>query len=398
MLLGCTMPKSVIEGALGTAAPTGDVGADTVGGQKSAEDMEIEKIAEGLNVCIKLVGCGGAGSNTVDRFFGQGVSGVQTLAVNTDAKHLLSVKAGRKILVGKTLTKGLGAGARPEVGERAAMENESDIKDFVSGSQIVFVTAGMGGGTGTSSSFVVSRLAREAKALTVGIVTLPFKSEGEVRMENATRGLSRLAKVCDTTIVIPNDTLLELVPNLPVQAAFKVADELLLQTICGLTEMLTRAGLVNVDYADLRTILGEGGVSLIGVGESDAAPLQRMDEAVDEALTSPLLGRMDLRDAKGALIRVVGGPDMTIEEAAKAAEVISSKVGPNGRLIWGCSLEQGMEGKVRVLLIVTGARSQYVLLRDGTEPVMQRTSEDYRGEVNVPSRIQSDEDASYFIR
>ena len=392
------MPNSIIEGALGSKGPSGDVGNDKGQQAKSAEDLEIERVAEGLNVCIKLIGCGGAGSNTVNRFFEQGVSGVQTLAINTDAKHLLSVKAGRKILIGKVLTRGLGAGAKPEVGERAAMEDERDLQDYLKGSQIVFVTAGMGGGTGTSSSFVVSRLSREAKALTVGIVTLPFKSEGEMRMENATEGLSRLAKVCDTTIVIPNDTLLELVPNLPVQAAFKVADELLLQTICGLTEMLTRAGLVNVDYADLRTILDEGGVSLIGVGESQGAPMERMDTAVEEALTSPLLGRVDLKGAKGALVRVVGGPDMTIEEAARAAEIISSRLRPDGRLIWGCSLEAGMEGKVKILLIVTGARSQYVLLRDGTEPVMHRTSEDYRGSVNVPSRIHQDEDSSFFVR
>lgn len=393
------MPRSIIEDALGSRVSViSDVSKDTGQPERSVEELEIEKIADGLNVCIKLVGCGGAGSNTVNRFFEQGVSGVQTLAVNTDAKHLLSVKASRKILIGKTLTRGLGAGAKPEVGERAAMENELDLEEFVKGSQIVFVTAGMGGGTGTSSSFVVSRLAREARALTVGVVTLPFKSEGELRMENAMEGLSRLAKVCDTTIVIPNDTLLELVPNLPVQAAFKVADELLLQTICGLTEMLTRAGLVNVDYADLRTILDEGGVSLIGVGESEGHPLERMDEAVDEALTSPLLGMIDLKDAKGALVRVVGGPDMTIEEAAKAAEIISKNLRPDGRLIWGCSLESSMQGKVKVLLIVTGARSQYVLLRDGTESVMHRTSEDYRGSVNVPSQIHVDEDTSYFVR
>jgi len=392
------MPRSIIEGALGSQAPVGSVTEPSKEPERSAEEKEIERIADGLNVCIKLIGCGGAGSNTVNRFFEQGVSGVQTLAINTDAKHLLSVKASRKMLIGKTLTRGLGAGAKPEVGERAAMENELDLKEFVKGSQIVFVTAGMGGGTGTSSSFVVSRLAREARALTVGVVTLPFKSEGEMRMENATAGLSRLAKVCDTTIVIPNDTLLELVPNLPVQAAFKVADELLLQTICGLTEMLTRAGLVNVDYADLRTILDEGGVSLIGVGESEGAPMERMEEAVEESLTSPLLGRIDLRDAKGALVRVVGGPDMTIEEAAKAAEIISSKLRPDGRLIWGCSLESSMEGKVKILLIVTGARSQYVLLRDGTESVVRRTSEDYRGSVNVPSQIHPDEDSSFFVR
>jgi cell division protein FtsZ len=265
--------------------------------------------------------------------------------------------------------------------------------------QIVFVTAGMGGGTGTASSTVVARIAKETtRALTIGVVTLPFRSEGEMRMENAMAWLTKLAKLCDTTIVIPNDTLLELVPNLPVQAAFKVADELLLQTIGGLTEMLTRAGLVNVDYADLRTILNEGGVSLIGVGEAEGKPGERIQEAVDEALDSPLLGKIDLRDARGALVRIVGGPDMNIEEAAKAAEIISSKIRPDSRLIWGCSVEKEMQGKVRLLLIVTGAKSQYVLLRDGNEPVLSRTTEDYQGRVNLPDHIHSDVDQSQFVR
>ena len=320
------------------------------------------------------------------------------IAINTDAKHLLSVKCGRKLLIGKLLTRGMGAGARPEIGEKAAMENEREIGEFMKEAQIVFITAGMGGGTGTSSSFVASRLAKEARALTIGIVTLPFKSEGEMRMENALSGLTRLSKVCDTTIVIPNDTLLELVPNLPVQAAFKVADELLLQTIRGLTEMLTRSGLVNVDFADLRTIMDEGGVSLIGVGESDSAPGNRMDEAVEEALTSPLLGMMDLKEAKGALIRVVGGPDMTIEEAARAAEIISGRLRHNGRLIWGCSLEPEMSGRVKILLIATGAKSQYVLRRDGEDAVMQSAGQDYRGEINLPPDIRSDEDLAMFVR
>jgi cell division protein FtsZ len=320
------------------------------------------------------------------------------LAVNTDAKHLLTIKSPKKILIGKSTTRGLGAGARPEIGEKAAMENEPEIKDWLKDSQIVFITAGMGGGTGTSSSFVVGRLAKELRALTVGVVTLPFRSEGELRMENAMSGLSKLSKVCDTTIVIPNDTLIELVPNLPVQAAFKVADELLLQTIKGLTDMLTRAGLVNVDYADLKTILNEGGVSLIGVGEAEGKTLERVDDAVEEALNSPLLGKIDLKDARGALVRVVGGPDMSIEEAAKAAEIITSKIRPEARLIWGCSIEPDMQGRIKLLLIITGARSQYVLLRDGSEPMVTRTSEDYRGNVNVPPTIYKDDDLSMFVR
>jgi cell division protein FtsZ len=392
------MPNSLIESALSGASPQNPSKAQEPQQGRTAEDVEIEKIASQLDVCIKLVGCGGAGCNTVNRCIEEGLSGLQMLALNTDAKHLLTIKSPKKILIGKTTTRGLGAGARPEVGERAALENEPEIKEWLKGSQIVFVTAGMGGGTGTSSSFVTARLAKEGRALTVGVVTLPFRSEGEMRMENAMAGLSKLAKVCDTTIVIPNDTLIELVPNLPVQAAFKVADELLLQTIKGLTDMLTHAGLVNVDYSDLQTILNEGGVSLIGVGDADGKPKERIEDAVEEALNSPLLGKIDIKDARGALIRVVGGPDMNIEEAAEAAEIITDKMRPEARLIWGCSVEKEMMGKVKILLIVTGARSQYVLLRDGTEPMISRTSEDYRGNVNVPPHIHQDEDLSMFVR
>lgn len=390
------MPKSLIEDALGGTKQENDQPAAAC--QRAAEDSEIEKIANQLDVCIKLVGCGGAGCNTVNRCIEAGLSNIQMLALNTDAKHLLTIRSPKKILIGKTITRGLGAGARPEIGERAAMENEPEIKDWLKDSQIVFVTAGMGGGTGTSSSFVVARLAKESRALTVGVVTLPFKSEGELRMENAMAGLSKLSKVCDTTIVIPNDTLIELVPNLPVQAAFKVADELLQQTIGGLTDMLTRSGLVNVDYADLRTILDEGGVSLIGVGEADGKPRERIEDAVEEALNSPLLGKIDLHDARGALVRVVGGPDMNIEEAAEAAELITERIRPDARLIWGCSVEPSMVGKVKILLIVTGARSQYVLLRDGADPVIARTTEDYRGRVNVPQTVHTDEDLAMFVR
>ncbi len=392
------MPKRLIEEALaGTHAdPAKDDSADQP--PVDSGESEIESIARGIDVCIKVIGCGGAGSNTVDRCTESGVSGVDLCAINTDAKHLLSIKAQKKILIGKMITRGLGAGAKPEVGEKAALENIEDIRGCVKGAQIVFVTAGMGGGTGTSSSLVVSKLAKEIRALTIGVVTLPFKSEGELRMRNAMAGLGAVAKVCDTTIVVPNDTLLELVPRLPVQAAFKVADELLVQTIAGMTEMLTSAGLVNVDYADLKTILIEGGVSLIGVGESSLRGEGRLEQAVEEALNSPLLGKMDLRNARGALIRVVGGPDMTIEEAAKATEIVSGRIRKRGRLIWGCSVEKSLEGRIRVLIIVTGAQSKYVLMRDGEDPVMSPTCEDYRGVLNLPSGDDGDDDSSMFVR
>lgn len=394
--IGWIMPKRLIEEALAGihTGPAKDDPADQ--SPVDSGESEIESIARGIDVCIKVIGCGGAGSNTVDRCTESGVSGVDLCAINTDAKHLLSIKAQKKLLIGKMITRGLGAGAKPEVGEKAALENIEDIRACVKGAQIIFVTAGMGGGTGTSSSLVVSKLAKEIRALTIGVVTLPFKSEGELRMRNAMAGLGAVAKVCDTTIVVPNDTLLELVPRLPVQAAFKVADELLVQTIAGMTEMLTSAGLVNVDYADLKTILIEGGVSLIGVGESSLRGEGRIEQAVEEALNSPLLGKMDLRNARGALIRVVGGPDMTIEEAAKAAELVSERIRKRGRLIWGCSVDKSLEGRIRVLIIVTGAQSKYVLTRDGEDPIMSPTCEDYRGVLNIPSR--DDDDSSMFVR
>jgi cell division protein FtsZ len=336
----------------------------------SAADEELRKIAEKLDVCIKIVGCGGGGSNTINRCVDAGISGAQLCAINTDAKHLLTIRAPRKILIGKTATRGLGAGAIPEVGEQAARENDMEIREFLNGANIVFVTAGMGGGTGTGSAHYVARIAKEQiRALTIGVVTLPFKAEGTVRMENAMAGLDKLRHICDTTIVIPNDKLLELVPKLPVDAAFKVADEVLMQTIKGLTEIITKPGLVNLDYADIMTVMNEGGVAFVGIGEATTDDDDRIKAAVNEALHSPLLGEINLKQAQGALVRVVGGPDMTVGEAQKAAEIVSSSVADRARIIWGCSIEPELEGTIKILLIMTGAQSKYVLGKGG-EPTM----------------------------
>lgn len=325
-------------------------------------DEELKRIAAQMDVCIKIIGCGGGGSNTINRCVDAGISGAQLCAINTDAKHLLTVRAPRKILIGRTTTRGLGAGAIPEVGEQAARENDIEIRNFLQGSNIVFVTAGMGGGTGTGSAHYVARIAKEQiQALTIGVVTLPFKAEGTIRMENALAGLDKLRRITDTTIVIPNDKLLELVPKLPIDAAFKVADEVLMQTMKGLTEIITKPGLVNLDYSDIQTVMREGGISFVGIGEADKENDDRVDTAVREALTSPLLGEIDLKDAKGALIRVVGGPDMTVGEAQKAAEIVTNSVNERARIIWGCSIEPELEGTIKVLLIVTGARSKYML-------------------------------------
>ncbi|MFY9606852.1 MAG: cell division protein FtsZ [Thermoplasmata archaeon] len=370
------MPKSLVKDALGkdipevmeksSPQPAAQVQA-TPPAPSTADDEEIRKIAAQLDVSIKIIGCGGGGSNTINRCVEAGITGAQLCAINTDAKHLLAIHAPKKILIGKNITRGLGAGAIPQVGEAAAKENEREIRDFIQGANIVFVTAGMGGGTGTGSAHFAARLAKEQKALTIGVVTLPFKAEGDVRMENALDGLERLRRLCDTTIVIPNDKLLELVPKLPVDAAFKVADEVLMQTIRGLTEIITKPGLVNLDYSDILTVMNEGGVAFVGIGESEEAdPEDRVEAAIEEALNSPLLGEIELKDSKGALIRVVGGPDMTVSEAQKAAEIVGQRIAKHARLIWGCSIDPSVESTVKILLIVTGARSDAFLSQSAT--------------------------------
>ncbi|MGD0057012.1 MAG: cell division protein FtsZ [Methanomassiliicoccales archaeon] len=356
------MVNSLVKHALAASKDAEQKAAPNVEQGSSEVDEELKKIAAQMDVCIKIIGCGGGGSNTINRCVDAGISGAQLCAINTDAKHLLTVRAPKKILIGRTTTRGLGAGAIPEVGEQAAHENDIDIRSFLQGSNIVFVTAGMGGGTGTGSAHYVARIAKDQiQALTIGVVTLPFKAEGTVRMENAVAGLDKLRRICDTTIVIPNDKLLELVPKLPIDAAFKVADEVLMQTMKGLTEIITKPGLVNLDYSDIQTVMREGGISFVGIGEADKETDDRVDVAVKEALTSPLLGEIDLKDAKGALIRVVGGPDMTVGEAQKAAEIVTNSVNDRARIIWGCSIEPELEGTIKVLLIVTGARSKYML-------------------------------------
>jgi len=361
------MPSSLVKNALASLKETQEKAQaqPQAPAGNSAVDEELKRIAAQLDVCIKIVGCGGGGSNTINRCVDAGVSGAQLCALNTDAKHLLTIRAPKKILIGKTVTRGLGAGAIPEVGEQAARENDMEIREFLNGANIVFITAGMGGGTGTGSAHYVARIAKEQiRALTIGVVTLPFKAEGTVRMENAMSGLDKLRRITDTTIVIPNDKLLELVPKLPVDAAFKVADEVLMQTIKGLTEIITKPGLVNLDYADIMTVMNEGGVAFVGIGEANSDDDDRVKTAVNEALHSPLLGEINLKQAAGALIRVVGGPDMTVGEAQKAAEIVTNSVADRARIIWGCSIDPEVEGTIKILLILTGAQSKYMLGRD----------------------------------
>jgi cell division protein FtsZ len=359
------MPNSLVKNALASIQESKEKAQPQPEVQSDA-DRELEEFAKKLDVCIKIVGCGGGGCNTINRCIEAGIERAHLCAINTDAKHLLTIKAPKKILIGKTTTRGLGAGAIPEVGEQAARESDMEIREFLNGANIVFVTAGMGGGTGTGSAHYVARIAKEQiRALTIGVVTIPFKAEGTVRMENAMAGLDKLRHITDTTIVISNDKLLEMVPKLPVDAAFKVADEVLMQTIKGLTEIITKPGLVNLDYADIMTVMNEGGVAFVGIGEATTDEDDRVKVAVEEALHSPLLGEISLKQAQGALVRIVGGPDMTVGEAQKAAEIVTNSVSDRARIIWGCSIDPTIEGTVKVLLILTGAQSKYMLGRNG---------------------------------
>jgi cell division protein FtsZ len=351
--------KTIVDEA-GTFLSSADCGAGGPDlGPASADDEELRKLVESIRIGIAIIGCGGGGSNTINRLTKSGIAGATLVAANSDARHLLAIRAPNKVILGKVSTRGLGAGALPEVGRKAAEEAQEELRQYIDGSKIVFVTAGMGGGTGTGSAPFVAEMAKRSGALTMGIVTLPFKAEGRLRMDNAKKGLRTLRENCDTTIVILNDQLLQLVPKLPLEAAFKVADEVLMYGIKGITEIITKPGLVNVDFNDINTIMKDGGMAMIGMGESDDGT-ERVEAAVKDAMESPLLGTIDLSAAKGALIRVQGGPDMTVGEAEKAAELVSSRLNPRARIIWGCSVEPEMEGKVSLLVVITGVNSPLI--------------------------------------
>jgi len=325
---------------------------------RGVKNEELEEILAGLTTTIRVVGCGGAGTNTIARCIEAGISGADLVAVNTDAQHLLLADVSHKVLIGRHLTHGLGAGSLPQIGEEAAKESEQDIRAAIERSDMVFVTCGLGGGTGTGGSPIVAQIAKEVGALTIGVVTLPFSVEGFIRMENAETGLKRLRDTCDTVIVIPNDKLLDIVPNLALNAAFKVADEVLMRSIKGITEMITMPGLVNLDFADLKTVMKRGGVAMIGLGEAEGE--NKAVNAVVEALNSPLL-EVDISEATGALVNVTGGEDMTISEAERVVEEIYSRVDPNARIIWGTTIDPELKRNIRAMLVITGVKSKQIL-------------------------------------
>lgn len=324
---------------------------------KKNVDEELQHVLAKQRAAIKVIGTGGGGNNTINRMTEIGITGAETIAVNTDAQDLLYTNSDKKILMGRDVTNGMGAGSDPKLGEESARESEFELKNSMKGADMIFITCGMGGGTGTGSAPIIAEVSKKVGALTVGIVTMPFTMEGHRRYENAVIGLEKLEQVVDTLIVIPNDKLLELAPELPLHTAFKVADEILTNAVKGIAELVTKAGLVNLDFADIRAVMGKGGVSLIGVGESDTD--NRAIEAVEKAINNPLLD-VDITGANGALINVAGGKDLSLNEAKQVVETVSERLSEEARVIWGAQIYDDLESTIRVMLIVTGVKSSQI--------------------------------------
>ncbi|PTD94547.1 cell division protein FtsZ [archaeon SCG-AAA382B04] len=356
--------KSVVEEALDRAEDQNNSSDpdDSVRPIKSPEvekdNEEIKEVMQELGTTIRVVGVGGGGSNTISRINETGIKGAELIAVNTDAQHLLNTDSHRKILIGKNKTKGLGAGSLPKIGQEAAEESKKELEQALDGSDMVFVTCGLGGGTGTGAAPIIAETAKNQGALTIAVVTLPFSVEGKIRQKNAKAGLKKLRNVADTVIVIPNDKLIETVPRLPLQKAFKVADEVLMRAVKGITELITQPGLVNLDFADVRTIMEGGGVAMIGVGEAEGD--ERAQEAVHKSLKSPLLD-VDVSGADAALVNVTGGPDISISESEGVVKEVHDRISEDSRIIWGAQVEEDLEDTVRVLLVVTGVESPQIL-------------------------------------
>ena len=343
---------------------------------------------------IKVVGTGGGGSNAVNRMVEAGLSGVEFIACNTDAQALQMTDADIKLNIGHELTKGLGAGANPQIGQGAAAESRDEIKEALKGADMVFVTAGEGGGTGTGSAPVIAEIAREIGALTVGVVTRPFGFEGGRRAEQAQAGIGKLRDHVDTLIIIPNDRLLQVVEKqTSVVDAFRMADEVLRQGVQGITDLITIPGLVNLDFADVRTIMTDAGSALMGIGEAEGE--NRAAEAARAAVSSPLL-EASVAGATGVLLNITGGPDLGLFEVNEAAEVVTGASDLNANVIFGAVIDEAMGGRVRVTVIATGFDKAYrrePREREREEPLGERepTGEGFdvpSGVLEVPSFLR----------
>ncbi|AAR38988.1 NEQ133 [Nanoarchaeum equitans Kin4-M] len=317
---------------------------------KMDEKQQIDEYLNRIKKKIKVIGVGGAGCNTINRLYELGLQDVELIAVNADVKDLAKIKAHKKVLIGEEVTRGLGTGRDPELGEQAARESEKVIKELLQGTDMVFITFGLGGGTGTGAGPVIADIAKQMGILTVAVVSWPFSSEGNLTLRNAQWGLARLEETTDTHIVIPNDKLLEIAPNLPIAVAFKLSDEVLANTIKKTTELILKPGQVTRDFADLKVILENGGLGMVGFGESDSE--NKALEAIERAINNPLLDT-DVSGAKRALLHIVAGPDFKTEELNKILEYVSNKLDPEAKLLWGLWIEEEKKGKVEIMILVT---------------------------------------------
>jgi len=322
---------------------------------------------------IMIVGCGGAGNNTVNRLYNIGIEGAEMVSVNTDKQHLDNVRADKKILVGKTLTKGLGAGGNPKIGQKAAELARGTLEEVLKNVDLVFVTAGLGGGTGTGVAPVVAEVAKEQGAIVVGMVSSPFRVE-RARIFKAEEGLEELRRAADTVIVLDNNRLLNFVPNLPIDQAFSVMDQLIAETVKGITETITVPSLINLDYADIKTIMSCGGVAVMLTGESKSQ--DKSTEVVRIALNHPLLD-IDYKGATGSLIHITGGPDLSLKEAEEIASMLTYELSSSANVIWGARIREDYEGKVRVLAVMTGVQSAQILGPHSGSGILESKTEDY---------------------
>lgn len=324
---------------------------------------------------MTVVGCGGAGQNMVDWLYNKGISGAQIIATNTDLQDLKLKQADKKILVGREITRGLGAGGDPSKGAEAAKESMAEIKEAIKGSDMVFICAGLGGGTGTGVAPIVARVAKDMGAIVIGVVTMPFSIE-RARIDKAEFGLQKLRAATDTVVVIDNNRLVKIAGQLPVKQAFAVANELVSVMIKGIVEIISTPSLVNLDFADVKAIMKSGGVATVGMGTSDTAG--RVEEAVEEALANPLLDIV-YAGASGALIHITGGEDMTLEEIDKVGQLITASIHADANVIWGARIDESHAKRLTVMSIMTGVQSPHLLSNEtkaGKIEAGMKTSDD----------------------
>ncbi len=318
----------------------------------SASSNGASGIVPSQSARIEVIGVGGGGSNAVNRMIASDLQGVGYRVLNTDAQALLQSAAKQRVQLGQKLTRGLGAGGNPAIGQKAAEESRADLAQTLQGTDLVFIAAGMGGGTGTGAAPVVAEVAKECGALTVGIVTKPFGFEGRRRMRQAEEGIARLSEHVDTLIVIPNDRLREAIAGAPLQDAFRAADDVLRMGVKGISDIITKPGLVNVDFADVRSVMTDAGTALLGLGVGSGR--SRATEAAQAAISSPLLEAARIDGAKGCVINISGGKDMTLEDMTTASEVIYDVVDPEANIIVGAVVDERLEGEIHVTVIATG--------------------------------------------